>query len=165
MFSVSLALFASVALAMPSPRAENPPHTIHARAEPQEYLDAHNSVRAQHNAAPLVWDDALAQYAQDYANKCVWQHSGGPYGENLAAGSEPLTAAGAVKMWADEEKDYDPANPQYSHYTQVVWKSTTKLGCGVAKCDNILEGFTADYYVCSYDPAGNVIGQFPENVE
>lgn len=80
MFAVSLALFASVALAMPSPRAENPPHAIHARSEPQEYLDAHNSVRAQHNAAALVWDETLAQYAQDYANKCVWQHSGGPYG-------------------------------------------------------------------------------------
>ena len=29
---------------------------------------------------------------------------------------------------------YNPNNPTYSHFTQVVWKSTTQLGCAVATC-------------------------------
>lgn len=69
----------------------------------QAALNAHNNLRAQHGAAPLVWDDSLASAAQDWANKCpsdltaldqtdesdagVFQHGGGESlgaGENLA---------------------------------------------------------------------------------
>ena len=35
----------------------------------------------------------------------------------------------------DEAKDYDPQNPTYSHFTQVVWKGSTGLGCVASKCD------------------------------
>ena len=42
----------------------------------------------------------------------------------------------------------------------MVWKSTTKLGCGVAVCDNIFpDKGPATYHVCLYDPVGNVIGE------
>ena len=44
------------------------------------YLAAHNSVRAQHSAAPLSWDDQLADQAQQWANRCVFEHSAGPDG-------------------------------------------------------------------------------------
>ena len=27
---------------------------------------------------------------------------------------------------------YNPSNPQFSHYTQIVWKGTTQVGCGLA---------------------------------
>jgi uncharacterized protein YkwD len=50
------------------------------------YLKAHNDVRAQHNASPLTWSNEAAAKAQEWANKCVFKHSGGslgPYGENL----------------------------------------------------------------------------------
>ena len=30
------------------------------------------------------------------------------------------------------------------HFTQLVWKDTSKLGCGVAKCQN------DQYFVCRY---------------
>ena len=44
------------------------------------------------------------------------------------------------------------------HFTQVVWKSTTKVGCGFSTCgDN-------DLLVCNYSPAGNFAGQYLENV-
>jgi hypothetical protein len=29
---------------------------------------------------------------------------------------------------------YDPSNPQFSHYTQIVWKATTQLGCAYVNC-------------------------------
>ena len=29
---------------------------------------------------------------------------------------------------------YNPNNPTYSHFTQMVWKATTQLGCAVTTC-------------------------------
>lgn len=48
------------------------------------------------------------------------------------------------------------------HFTQIVWKSTEQLGCGLAiTTDNRVYG------VCNYFPQGNVINQgyFEENVQ
>ena len=47
------------------------------------YLNAHNSFRAKHGAAPLTWNATLANAAQSWVDKCVFKHSGGavgPYG-------------------------------------------------------------------------------------
>ncbi|CDO72316.1 hypothetical protein BN946_scf184977.g13 [Trametes cinnabarina] len=106
-----------------------------------QYLQAHNSVRAQHGAAPLTWSDDLAAKAQQWADNCVFQHSGGklgPFGENLAAGTgSSYGIQAAVKSWTDEVSQYDPNNPQPSHFTQVVWKATTQVGCAVQSCNGI----------------------------
>lgn len=95
----------------------------------------------------------------------------GAYGENLYAAS-PMTAvntleSAAVSAWGAEASAYNYAAPGFSaatgHYTQVVWKASTKLGCGVTNCGSragILPGFV----VCRYTPAGNYLGQFPANV-
>lgn len=130
-------------------------------------LKAHNDKRALHkDTSSLTWSDELASYAQAYADKydCsgTLTHSGGKYGENLAAGYD---AAGSVNAWYDEIKDYDYSNPSYSsatgHFTQVVWKGSTQLGCGIKNCNNAW----GNYVICSYSPAGNVIGKFPDNVQ
>lgn len=34
--------------------------------------------------------------------------------------------------------------------TQILWKSTTKLGCGLAKCET--GGRNYNKLVCNYDP-------------
>ena len=54
--------------------------------------------------------------------------------ENLAAGTGSYTVTSGIKGWTDEAKDYDPQNPQYSHFTQVVWKGTKQLGCAFVDC-------------------------------
>ncbi|CAE6425065.1 unnamed protein product [Rhizoctonia solani] len=107
---------------------------LSARAVPQQqqYLDAHNNKRAKHGAKALVWDDALSASAQAWANQCKFEHS--QSGQNLAAGTGNPSAATAVGWWNDESKDYNTSSPQYSHWTQVVWKSTTKLGCAMKQC-------------------------------
>ncbi|EIN13524.1 PR-1-like protein, partial [Punctularia strigosozonata HHB-11173 SS5] len=121
-----------------------------------EYLDAHNSIRAQHGASALTWDDTLEAAAQKWANNCVFKHSGGtlgPFGENLAAGTgDGYTITSAVKSWTDEP----------SHFTQVVWKASTKVGCAHADCSGIFSASfgKAHFHVCEYQVQGNVIGQF-----
>ncbi|QRV75927.1 cysteine-rich Secretory family protein [Ceratobasidium sp. AG-Ba] len=133
----------------------------------QEYLDAHNNERAAHGASLLTWDDGLSASAADWANQCKFEHS--QSGQNLAAGTGNPTPATAVGWWNDERGDYDPGNPQYSHWTQVVWKSSSRLGCAMASCapGTIFpdEYGVTSYFVCHYDPAGNVIGQFDQNVQ
>ena len=130
-------------------------------------LAEHNKKRALQKDTPaLTWSDTLATYAQDYADNydCsgTLTHSGGPYGENLALGYD---GPGAVDAWYNEISDYDFSNPGFSsntgHFTQVVWKSTTQVGCGIKTCG----GAWGDYVICSYNPAGNYGGEYADNVE
>lgn len=129
-------------------------------------LNEHNAKRELHTNTPdLTWSDTLATYAQNYADEydCsgALTHSGGSYGENLALG---YGTTGAVDAWYNEISSYDFSNPGFSsstgHFTQVVWKSTSQVGCGIKTCGNEW----GDYIVCSYESAGNVIGYFAENV-
>ncbi|KAF8332052.1 CAP domain-containing protein [Cantharellus anzutake] len=130
------------------------------------YLKAHNDLRNKHKAVALEWNETLADAAQTWLNKCVWEHSEGavgPYGENLAAGTGDFPIPAAMKLWSDEEPDYNPSNPQYSHYTQMVWNSTRQIGCRVHSCD--LSIFPSDSWVSTllfaeYYPAGNIEGEF-----
>ncbi|THH06365.1 hypothetical protein EW145_g4138 [Phellinidium pouzarii] len=105
------------------------------------YLSTHNTVRAAHGASPLSWNNTLAGAAQKWANGCVFQHSGGklgPFGENLAAGTGSVYGiTSAVQSWTNEASQYNPSSPVASHFTQVVWKATTQLGCAVQSCNGI----------------------------
>lgn len=137
--------------------------------------EAHNQVRANVDPAattplpPLVWDQALGDVAQAYADACNFEHSMGKYGENLYASSGNTPPAEVVKSWADEVAEYDYATNGCSgvcgHYTQVVWADSTKLGCGVANCtENSPFGAkfpTWQLWVCNYDPPGNFVGKKP----
>ncbi|CAE6441055.1 unnamed protein product [Rhizoctonia solani] len=143
--------------------------TSSGNAEIDAYLKGHNDIRSQHGASALTWATDLAAAAAKWAGNCVWEHSKGQvgnFGENLAAGTG-LGAAAAVKMWTDEASEYNAANPQYSHFTQVVWKATTEVGCAVKTCNNILSGYSGavNFHVCEYRSPGNVIGQFAQNVQ
>ncbi|THU94825.1 PR-1-like protein [Dendrothele bispora CBS 962.96] len=164
----------------PPPKTSSPPPEVTPTQSPdpsnnsgatsdsdiQAYLSAHNSVRAQHGASPLSWSDEAAGKAQQWANNCVFEHSGGKlgaFGENLAAGTGgSYGIAEAIKSWTDEVSSYDPNNPQPSHFTQVVWKASTQVGCAVQSCDGIFDASfgKAKFFVCEYTPQGNVIGQF-----
>ena len=122
----------------------------------------------QHCAQPLTWSPKLAQAAQQWANTlkakgCAFEHSGGATGENLAAGTTgALDARATVAMWYDEIKGYSFKQPGFSmqtgHFTQVVWRGTTSVGCGKSQCKGM------DIWVCEYDPPGNWEGQYREQV-
>jgi uncharacterized protein YkwD len=132
-------------------------------------VDAHNAVRAKHCAGPLTWSPKLAAVAQDWANSlkaqgCKFGHKPrNQYGENLAAGtSGTLDGRAVADMWYDEVKLYKFPDGGFSmqtgHFTQVVWRQTTQLGCAMTSCNGM------DIWVCEYDPPGNVDTMYRQNV-
>ncbi|MFW9262674.1 CAP family protein [Nostoc sp. CALU 546] len=146
-------------------------------------VSKHNAYRATHKSPNITISDSLNSSAQAWAEKIAssgeFEHSTNRtnVGENIYASYstqstvDPTTLGNtAVKEWYDEIKDYNYANPGFSsetgHFTQVVWKGSTQLGCGAAQGTATIEGtnYNAFYVVCQYAPAGNVPGQFPENV-
>ena len=137
-------------------------------ADKAELVAQHNAWRAKYNVPPLVWDDAVAHTAQQWAE--ILARSGTfthrpdtPYGENIWTGSaDNFSMAAVVDDWGNEAEHLDlrtgtcAAGKTCGHFTQIVWKTTTKLGCGKATG---MDG--NDYVVCNYDPAGNVGRQSP----
>jgi pathogenesis-related protein 1 len=128
----------------------------------------HDKVRADVGVGRIKWSPVLAAYAQEWADHlasttCRMAHrTGHRYGENLFQGTAGYyTAVDAAKGWESEKKDYrggvltesnwHPAG----HYTQMVWRDTTALGCGESICNKTL------IVACNYDPPGNVIGRRP----
>lgn len=135
-----------------------------------QWLALHNKYRALHHAPPLTWDARLASGAVEWARRCQFQHSspGGAYGENLYASSNvPDPVADSVTQWYNEQSSYDFSAGGFSeatgHFTQVVWRSSTALGCGMAAGCAAGDGMDV-LVVCRYTPPGNVIGEFRQNV-
>ncbi|OMP03616.1 Allergen V5/Tpx-1-related protein [Corchorus olitorius] len=151
----------------------------------EEYLAAHNRVRASVGHSPLQWNNSLAGIAKQWASKrkndCKMIHStagkephdSNAYGENLFWGKRShWTPTKVVKHWADEKAYYNrntntcsPPKPKSSderkrvcgHYTQIVWKDTASVGCAHIKCVDD-QGFL---FVCAYYPPGNYNSEDP----
>jgi hypothetical protein len=56
-------------------------------------------------------------------------------------------------------------SPETRNFTQLVWASTTQMGCRRRQCDALSYGLWGFYVVCYYSPKGNVEGAFAENVQ
>ena len=134
----------------------------------QEILDAHNELRAEVDVPSLSWSPELASAAQEWADTLSrendFRHSDGSNGvsgagENIAAGN---SVGRMLRLWSREKEDFDLSTGQCrrgetcGHYSQMIWRRTTELGCGVAphrRYGNVM--------VCNYNPPGNVIGRSP----
>jgi len=154
----------------------------------QKHNQARCSVSPTASKMPrLVWDSKLAQVAQRYADSCPgyahnalrsqwYQEVGGSgyIGENLAWGYN--SAGEATDAWINEKLHYhyqifdtsvnaagcDTGDwTACGHYTQIIWASTTLVGCArtTSVCGNIGGGDW--FYVCNYASGGNFVGQFP----
>ncbi|KAH7144393.1 CAP domain-containing protein [Dactylonectria estremocensis] len=150
----------TVAATIPS----NEPEWKQDKAFTSAILNSTNFYRSEHNATALTWNGTLEEFASDYLddNDCDFAHSGGPYGENLAMGYPNATAS--VEAWGDERDEYNFGRGKFSeatgHFTQLVWKDTTDVGCGRRLC-----GQKGWYLVCEYWPRGNVVGAFKDEVQ
>jgi pathogenesis-related protein 1 len=130
----------------------------------REMLEAHNNVRSAIGLRPLRWSVELAAYSQKWAKTLVADnsttHNGkSPYGENIIATGLGSTPSSVVAEWASESRYYtystNSCNGDCGHYTQLVWRDTSRVGCGVARNKQ------REVWVCSYDPAGNYLGEWP----
>lgn len=125
-------------------------------------LENHNKKRKLHGSQSLEWNSTVFEYAAKYAEEydCsgVLTHSGGKLGENLAIG---YSTVGALNAWYNEGKTYKYGlENTYDHFTALIWNRTSQLGCAYKYCSQTW----GIYIVCSYYPAGNVIGQSLKNV-
>ncbi len=135
-------------------------------------LAVHNTTRAAVGVAPLRWDGGLARDAEVWAQHLAainrmehWGMRGEPpnhEGENLWMGTRgAFTVEQMVGAWANEKRALRPMRrweddfPAVGHYTQMVWRGTTAVGCA------IVANAAYDFLVCRYAPQGNVIGQNP----
>ncbi|MEG3182320.1 CAP domain-containing protein [Sphingomonas sp. LT1P40] len=136
-------------------------------------MTMHNTARASARVPELIWDDALARdaegYAKELARRGKFEHSkqprgNPPQGENLWTGTRGAYRYDEMAQhWIDERRHFvNAAIPNVSrtgkfadvgHYTQIVWRGTTRVGCGFASNKR------DDYLVCRYLAAGNVWGQ------
>ena len=134
---------------------------------PGQWVASHNKRRCLHAVPDFVWHASVAQSARRHADTCSFEHSTPAiYGENLYAGWWSPTAEDVLIGWYDNEVGLYPWDKPgfYSvtgHFTQVVWRNTRTVGCAV--CDG---GGTSWPYiaVCQYDLAGNIGGQFVNQV-
>jgi Alpha-L-arabinofuranosidase B (ABFB) domain/Cysteine-rich secretory protein family len=139
-------------------------------ADAQAIRNAHNGYRAKHCVPNLSWSADLATGAQQWASGCKYGHSG-TSGENIAWSRPTLSPTKPVDSWYSEIGQYDFNNPigsyttkQVLHFTQVVWRGSSQLGCAVATCpgpapDGANSGW--GFMVCRYVPPGNFNGQNP----
>jgi uncharacterized protein YkwD len=136
-------------------------------------LSMHNSERAAVGVPAIVWSDDLAAQAKTWAEHLAatgqFGHdpNRGNVGENVAGYNSDV--AQGVQLWINEKKDYHggvltPENWSPSgHYTQMVWRGTTQVGCGTALPNGQPSpaGHPFSILVCRYSPPGNYMGQKP----
>ncbi|KAJ9643651.1 uncharacterized protein PV06_09162 [Exophiala oligosperma] len=149
----------------------------------QGILDSHNIHRRNASVSDLTWSDNMASIAAQIAASCVYAHDtstgGGGYGQNIGAGAAPSDVPGMItnEMYNNEINWYplpygvepDMTNfEKWGHYSQIVWKSTTSVGCATQYCPNGLAntggGVSPYFTVCNYSPPGNFGGEYAANV-
>lgn len=132
----------------------------------------HNLHRANHSAPALVWNDTLASIAQEIAASCKYAHNvvagGGGYGQNIGAGApdDEIDKMITNEMYNDEMMFYpgyttepDMSNfEKWGHFSQIVWKATTSVGCYTQHCTdglaNVGSNVSPYFTVCNYASAG-----------
>jgi hypothetical protein len=125
-------------------------------------LDLHNMYRCMAGVDKLEWDDDLQKQAQSWADTGSMKHSTSlgafkKYGENMQMKCPKSTPKDATDWWYAEIEKYqntDAHRFDASHYTQMVWKGTKKIGCGKGKAPTNL-GCQGDAWVCQFTPMGN----------
>nr|CDS29757.2 peptidase inhibitor 16 [Hymenolepis microstoma] len=160
-------------------------YTLFARkANPQEVtqiLDSHNQARSDvsppaTNMMEMRYSSEMEKLAESWASRCKFAHPSWNdvmyenTGQNIAItfGHQNVDFPHVIDLW-HKEKDYyydgDYCTPGQAcgHYTQMVWSSSTNVGCAVERCDQYFGGHPQPtyLYVCQYQAPGNYIGQKP----
>ena len=88
----------------------------------------------------------------------VWSGPSGKHGQSLYLSSGDVDVKTAVMAFYSEINAYDYEQPGYcadtAQFTQLVWKSTRKVGIGISS--------NGKYLVANYLPAGISRGSFQQ---
>ncbi|XP_066221859.1 GLIPR1-like protein 2 isoform X2 [Saccopteryx leptura] len=144
-----------------------------------EYVKLHNELRGNvlpeaANMRVLSWDVALSRTARAWGKKCVFEHNThleelkmahpkfNGIGENMWVGPEnQFTATIAIRNWYAEKKKYsfenDSCFSDCSHYKQLVWDKSYKIGCAVTSCPRIAHIKYAALFICNYAPGATLM--------
>jgi hypothetical protein len=162
------ALAAGLLAAWPVAAAGLPASEANPPAFEARVLAAHNRARAEVGVPPLVWDAGLAAAARRWGERLAstggFSHEGGSkaqaHGENLFMGTaRAFPVETMLDMWEAEKSLLDGPHdwyrhfPEAGHYTQMVWRTTERVGC------SLVSNLAFEYLVCRYDRPGNVRGQ------
>lgn len=133
------------------------------QAEITMLLDKHNSVRASFGLPKLTWSCQLADMAQEWASKGVFEHRDTRMGESIYTSSlANVTVQAGFESWMGEKPFWNndtaicEAGKVCTHYTQIVWRKTTEIGCGI---NRNVPGKWKALMVCNYNPGGNLPGK------
>lgn len=144
-------------------------------AEETAYLEEHNA--CMHGHGPMSWDESLTKqalsWAQHLADTGLFDHS--PRNTRVGAGENLYMSSsghagvsyvvGGIRAWYDEiafctgpECNDGKGGEAVGHFTQLIWKGSTKLGCAHAT------GSAGTYMACQYSKAGNWVGNHGPHV-
>ena len=154
------------AKAAPSPQTSVPNLSPFAR----EVLAAHNVARAAVGAPPLKWNPALEASATAHAGKMARageivhapRAGRGIERENLLKTPVGYSINQMMQRWTGESRYFVPGIypnictggwSKCAHYTQIIWPTTTDLGCGLVPSGG------SNWMVCRYSPGGNKDGK------
>ena len=140
---------------------------------PARLLAVHNLERSRVQAPPLQWDPFLASAAAAYGpqlartGRLVHSPRASRPGqrENLWKGPRGIySPEQMVAGWIAERAMFRPGVfphvsttgnwSDVSHYTQLIWKGTTRVGCAIHPAGNW------EYLICRYSPPGNIDGKY-----
>ncbi|XP_048586578.1 Golgi-associated plant pathogenesis-related protein 1-like isoform X2 [Nematostella vectensis] len=157
---------ASVSLPPPGPVISSPPDFA------VDALNRHNFYRRIHNAPAMTLDADLSKAATAWAEKMAklgrlksstmserdWK------GENLGIRCDSTQGDGSrvVDCWYKSVCKYDFTEGSMSTFSQVVWKTSTRLGVGRAK--GVWMNYQCTFWVGRYYHHGNEIGAYQQNV-
>ncbi len=140
--------------------------TLPTNRDLRSILEVHNQLRARNGARPLRWNPVLADNALRDAHTLSGhgrvQHSSRVgrenERENIAVGPRSgISPVQLAQIWVREGQLFRPGTypdvcvggwSACSHFTQMIWPTTTDLGCGYVRG-------RYDALVCRYSPPGN----------
>uniref|UniRef100_A0A182WBZ8 SCP domain-containing protein n=1 Tax=Anopheles minimus TaxID=112268 RepID=A0A182WBZ8_9DIPT len=142
-----------------------------------ECLCWHNEYRMRHGAPALSVSSELCEYAKQWANHLastneLYYQIGANYGQNIfccPANSllTDLSGQEVATYWYSTSRRYDyfkephllHTNVNTGHFSQMVWRASRYFGVSksISKTGKL-------FVVAYYYPAGNVMGEFRQNV-
>ncbi|XP_067672394.1 peptidase inhibitor 16-like [Haliotis asinina] len=144
-------------------------------------VDRHNEIRREVGASDMrqmAWSDDLSKSAENWVMSCQYERAPSyisDCGQNLfytnrfveSWGGIDRTIRKAIAAW-----DGDRAFFRYGKdcgsacaYSQIVWSTTTSVGCAMNRCYRMQTGAFEKYYTtlfaCFYSPKGEMTNDFP----